>query len=329
MTARFRPLAALRLVLLGTLGALSGTVHAAESPYPSRPVRLVIPFAPGGGLDVLARILSPKLHESTGQIWVVDNRAGAAGNLGSEITARSNPDGYTALVALSTPLTVNPHLYKLPFSVEKDLQAVTLLAMAEHMVIVHPSVPVKNFAEFLDLVRAKPGALNYASAGVGSSIHMAAELLKLRTGINLVHVPYKGGGPAAAAVLAGESQVMVGTVASAIGFINAGRLKPLAATGPKRSRVLPDLPTVAESGYPGFDADAWFGLFVAAGTPRARVDRMRSEILKALQHPEVQATMGKQGMTPITTTPEELADLVKRETAQWAAVVKQAGIKAE
>lgn len=307
----------------------AGFAYGAEPAYPTRPIRLVIPFAPGGGLDVLARIVSPKLNESMGQAWVVDNRPGAAGNLAAELIARANPDGHTLTMALSTTLTVNPSLYKLPFSVAKDLQPITLLALGEHIVVVHPRVPAKTLKELVDVAKQKPGSLNFASAGVGSSLHMAAELFKLRAGIDMVHVAYKGGGPAAAAVLAGESQVMIGTVASAIGFINAGRLRPLAAAGAKRSQVLPDLPTVAESGYPGYDGDAWYGLFAPGGTPRVLVDRIRREMLKALAYPDVQSAMGRQGQALETSTPEELAARIRSETSVWAGVIKDTGIRAE
>ena len=303
--------------------------QAAEPPYPTRPIRMVVPFAPGGGSDILARTLAPKLSAATGQTWVVDNRSGAAGNLGAEIVARANPDGYTVLKALNTQLTANPSLYKLPFNVQKDLQPVTMLATADHVLVVHPSVQAKTFKEFLALAKQKPGALNYASAGSGSAIHMAAELLKYRTGIDLVHIAYKGGGPAALAVLSGEAQVMTATAASVLPFLTAGRLRALATTGPRRSKVLPDLPTVAESGYPGFDTSQWYGILVPAATPRSITERIRNEMLKALQQPDVRAALVSQGVELETTTPEELAARIKTETATNAAVIKAAGIRVE
>ena len=310
-------------------GSVGSATHAAELQYPTRPVRMVVPFAPGGGLDILARTFAPRLTAATGQTWVVDNRGGAAGNLGAEIVVRGNPDGHTVLMALNTQLTANPTLYSLSFNVERDLQPVTMLGTAEHVLVVHPSVPAKSLAEFLALAKQKPGTLNYASAGVGSAIHMAAELLKQRAGIDLVHVAYKGGGPAAAAVLAGESQVLVGTSASALQFIAAGRLRALATTGPKRSRVLPDLPTVAASGYPGFDTSQWYGVLLPAATPKRIGERIRSELLKALQHADMQAALASQGVDIETTTPAELAARIKTETATWAEVIKVAGIRAE
>jgi tripartite-type tricarboxylate transporter receptor subunit TctC len=264
-----------------------------------------------------------------GQTWVVDNRSGAAGNLGAETVARANPDGYTVLFALNTQLTANPMLYKLSFDVQKDLQPVSLVGTSEHVVLIHPSVPARSFKEFLALAKQKPGQLNYASAGVGSAIHMAGELLKLRTGIDLTHVAYKGGGPAATAVLAGESQVLVGTTASAIQYVASGRVRALATTGPKRSKVLPDLPTVADSGYPGFDTSQWYGVFVPAGTPMVLVERIRGELHKVLQQPDIQAAMASQGVDLDPGTPQALAERIKAETATWAAVIKAAGIRVE
>lgn len=264
-----------------------------------------------------------------GQSWVVDNRAGAGGNVGAEIVTRASPDGYTALASTSTVLTVNPSLYKMPFIVEKDLQPVTVLAAGEQVVVLHPSVPAKNLQELIALAKQKPGALNYASAGTGTAIHLGAELLKLRTGIEITQIPYKGGGPAATAVLGNEAQMMVGTVASTIALIQAGRLRALATTGLKRSKLTPDLPTVAESGYPGFNAGLWFGLLVPNGTPKAVSERMLKETHKALQLNDVQTAMSRQGLEPDPTTPAEMAARIKAETATWAGVVKKAGIRVE
>jgi tripartite-type tricarboxylate transporter receptor subunit TctC len=316
------------LILLAS-GSVCGVTQAAEPAYPTRPIRMVVPFAPGGGSDILARTLAPKLSAATGQTWVVDNRSGAAGNLGAEIVARANPDGYTVLKALNTQLTANPSLYKLPFDVQKDLQPVTMLATADHVLVVHPSVQARTFKEFLALAKQKPGALNYASSGSGSAIHMAAELLKYRTGIDLVHIPYKGGGPAALAVISGEAQVMTGTAASVLPFLTSGRLRGLATTGPRRSKVLPELPTVAESGYPGFDTSQWYGILVPAATPRSITERIRNEMLKVLQHPDMRAALVSQGVELETTTPEGMAARIKTETATNAAVIKAAGIRVE
>ena len=312
--------------------AAIATAHfaaAAESKYPTRPIRVVVASAAGGGVDAVARIIAPKLTESLGQTWIVDNRAGAGGNVGAEIVARASPDGYTFLACTSTLLTVNPSLYKMSFDMQRDLQPVTVLAAGEQVVVVHPSVPAKTLQELIALAKKNPGALNYASAGVGTAIHLGAELLNMRAGIDMKQVPYKGGGPAAAAVLAGEVQVLVGTVASTIPFMQSGRVRALATTGAKRSRLLPDLPTVAESGYPGFEAGLWFALLAPAATPKAITERVRNETVKALQQPDVQTAMSRQGLEPAPSTPSELAARISKESATWAALVRKLGIKVE
>ena len=301
----------------------------AEANYPTRPIRVVVATAPGGGLDAVTRILAPKLTDGMGQIWVVDNRSGAGGNLGAEIVARASPDGYTVLTSTSTLLTVNPTLYRMPFSVEKDLQPVTVLAAGEQAVVVHPGVAARTLAELITLAKQKPGALNYASAGQGTAIHLGAELLKLRAGIDLTQISYKGGGPAAVAVLGGEAQVMVGTVASTITFIQAGRLRALASTGAKRSRLMPEVPTVAESGYPGFEASLWFGMTLPAATPKAIVQRIHLETVKALRYADVQTAMARQGLEPDPGTPADLAARIRRETATWSEVIKKSGIRVD
>jgi tripartite-type tricarboxylate transporter receptor subunit TctC len=313
------------IALLGF--CIAAGVQAADSAYPTRPVRLVVPFAPGGGVDATARIIAPKLSESMSQNWVVDNRTGAAGNIASEIVARANPDGQTVLLALDTQLTANPRLYDLPFSVEKDLQPVVILAVSDQIVVVHPGVAAKTLKELIALAKQKPGALRHGSAGVGSSNHLAAELFKKVTGIDMVHVPYKGAGPAIAAILAGEIQMNISSTASTIGFIKAGRVRALASTGLKRGSALPELPTVAESGYPGFEAIQWYGLVVPRATPKSIVARIHKESLKALQNADVRASMERLGLQQGPSTPEELRVRIRKETATWAAIIKDAGIR--
>lgn len=307
--------------------ALGTCAVAAESGFPQRPIRWVVASAAGGGLDVTARIVAPRLTEALGQTWVIDNRAGAGGNVGAEIVAKATPDGYTVLASTSTVLTVNPSLYRMTFNVERDLQPVTVLSLGEQVVVVHPSVPARTLQELIALAKQKPGALNYASAGTGTAIHLGAELLKLRAGIDMTQIPYKGGGPAAAAVLAGEVQVLVGTVASTIPMIQAGRLRALASTSLKRSRLLPDLPTVAESGYPGFDAGLWFGMSLPAGVPRHVLERVHAATVKVLGIAEVQAAMSRQGLEADPCTPREMAARIARETATWAEVIAKSGIR--
>ena len=308
---------------------MSLSAAAADDNYPTRPVRLLVPFAPGGGADALSRIITPKMHDALGQAWVVDNRGGAAGNIAAETVAKAAPDGYTALMGFSTVLTVNPSLYKLPYSVTKDLQPVTLLATAQYILVIHPSVAATNLKDFIALAKQKPGSLNYASAGVGSPLHLAAELFKKRAGIDMAHLAYKGGGPAAVAVLAGEAQVLFASVASSVPQIKAGKLKALATTGTKRSKVAPDLPTIAESGFPGFEVSSWYALLVPAKTPAAIVNKIRGAAIKAVELPDVQEAMSRQGLDVETSTPQKLAARMSAETAVWAGVIKDAGIKAE
>jgi len=308
---------------------MSLSAAAADDNYPTRPVRLLVPFAPGGGADALSRIITPKMHDALGQAWVVDNRGGAAGNIAAETVAKAAPDGYTALMGFSTVLTVNPSLYKLPYSVTKDLQPVTLLATAQYILVIHPSVAATNLKDFIALAKQKPGSLNYASAGVGSPLHLAAELFKKRAGIDMAHLAYKGGGPAAVAVLAGEAQVLFASVASSIPQVKAGKLKALATTGTKRSKVVPELPTIAESGFPGFDVSTWYALLVPARTSAAIVNKIRGAAIKAVALPDVQEAMSRQGLDVETSTPQELAARMSAETAVWAGVIKDAGIKAE
>jgi tripartite-type tricarboxylate transporter receptor subunit TctC len=323
----------LRTCMTCCVCAMSGlapyAAESAESEYPTRPIRLLVPTSPGGGTDALARILAPRLSERLGQQWVVDNRAGAAGNIAVELVAKAVPDGYTALVGLNHITTVNPNLYKLQYNVERDLQPVTSLAGAQYLLVLHPSVPANSLKEFIALAKQKPGALNYASAGIGTPVHLAAELFKKRVGLDMVHIAYKGGGPAATAVLGGEAQVIFGSVASSLPQVKAGRLKALATTGIKRSKVAPDLPTIAESGYPGFDVRSWYAMLVTARTPMAIVNRIQDAVIKVVALPEVQEAMSRQGLEPETSTPQELGARIKAETAIWAGVIREAGIKAE
>lgn len=308
----------------------TGTALAAvPGDYPLRPVRLLVPFAPGGGADALARILTPKLTEAMGQQWVVDNRGGAGGNIAAETVARATPDGYTVFMGFSTVLTVNPSLYKLAFNMEKDLQPVTLLATAQYILVVHSGVPANSVKDLIAVLKQKPKSLNFASAGVGSPLHLAAELFQRRAGVQMVHIPYKGGGPAAAAILGGEAHVLFGSVASSLPHVKSGRLKALATTGLKRSKVAPDLPTMEEAGFPGFDVTTWYSLMVPAGTPASVVKRIHDEAVKALQRPDVQQMMAGQGLDAETSSPQELAARIKSEGKTWAEVIKSAGIKAE
>ena len=304
-------------------------VHAAGGVYgqgyPNRPMRILATDV-GGSFDVFARLIAPPISVAMGQPVIVENRSSA---IQPGIAAKAAPDGYTALMGFNTVLTVNPSLYKLTYSVTRDLQPVTLLATAQYILVIHPSVAATNLKDFIALAKQKPGSLNYASAGVGSPLHLAAELFKKRAGIDMAHLAYKGGGPAAVAVLAGEAQVLFASVASSIPQVKAGKLKALATTGTKRSKVVPDLPTIAESGFPGFDVSTWYALLVPARTSAAIVNKIRGAAIKAVALPDVQEAMSRQGLDVETSTPQELAARMSAETGVWAGVIKDAGIKAE
>jgi len=303
---------------------------AAEPGYPTKPIRLVHPFPPGGGTDAMARILQPKLSEALGQPLVMDHRPGAAGSIAAEIVAKSTPDGYTLLMGFSTVMTTNKSLYsKLAFDPLKDFAPITHLATAQYLLIVHPSVPVNSVGELVALAKARPGSLNYASAGIGSPLHLAAELFKSRAGINIVHVTYKGGGPAAIAVLAGESQVVFASVAASLQHVKTGRLKALAVTGLKRSLLAPELPTMDESGFAGFNVTAWHSFVAAAGTPRDIITRLHDETIKVLRVPEIVQLINNIGYEPTGTTPAQLTAIIRTESALWAKVIKNANIRAE
>lgn len=327
MMSRVRPSCITNAIALLGICIAAGVAQAADSAYPTRPVRLVVPFSPGGGVDATARIIAPKLSESMGQHWVVDNRAGAGGNLASEIVARANPDGHTVLLALDTMLTANPILYKLPFSVEKDLRPVVILAVSDQILVVHPSVPATTLKEFVALAKQQPGAFRHGSGGMASSNHLAAELFKKVAGIDILHVPYKGAGPSIAAILAGDIQMNISSTASTVGFIKAGRLRALASTGAKRGNALPELPTIAESGYPGFEAIQWYALVVPGATPKSIVARIHKDSVKALQDADVRASMERLGLQQDPSTPEALVARIKQETAKWSAIIKDAGIR--
>lgn len=319
-----------KFLLLAAAVCSTTAVFAASVPdYPTRPIRLVLPFAPGGSADAIARIITPKLAEAMGQQWVVDNRGGAAGNIAAELVARAAPDGHTVFLGLSTVVTANPALYKLSFSMEKDLQGVTTLTTSQYILVLNPSVPAASVKELIALAKQKPRSLNYSSGGIGTPLHLAAALFQKRAGIEMVHIPYKGGGAATAAVVAGEAQFGVASVASSMQLVKAGRLKAIATTGLRRSQVAPDLPTLIESGFPGLEVSSWYGLLVPSGTSTSHVQRIRSEAIKAVQAPDVHPALAGQGLQVETSTPQEFAARIRSDTKTWAEVIKSAGIKAE
>jgi tripartite-type tricarboxylate transporter receptor subunit TctC len=303
---------------------------AADSAYPLRPVRFIVPFAPGGSTDTLARTLAQKLSEALGQQVVVDNRSGGNGNIGTELVARAAPDGHTIVLGYIANLGIGPSLYaKLPFDPVKDFAPVTLLAVAPNILVAHPSVPVKNVRELVAYAKANPNKVNYASAAVASLGHLAGELLNSLAGIQMQHVPYKGSGQAVIDLLAGQVQVMVSGMSSVMPHIRGGKLRPLAVTGAQRSPAVPEVPTIAEAGYPGFEASAWYSVMAPAGTPKPVVARLNGEILRALKMPEVKDRLENVGFEIVGSSPEQCGTYIRNEIVKWAKVVKASGIKAE
>jgi len=318
------------LVILVAAAGVAAWQPAQAQSYPTKPVRLVIPYPPGGGTDTIMRPFVQYLSERLGQPVVIDNRGGAGGSMGMEAVARATPDGYTILAGLTAQLAVNPALYKkLPYDPIKDFAPITLFADGPYLLVVHPSLPVKSVKEFLELARKRPNEITYASSGNGSGGHLAAELLTNMTGIKMLHVPYKGGGPALTGLLTGEVQALFAPYASAQGHIKSGRIRALAVTTSRRPKAIPDIPTLAEAGVPGYDSGVWYSLLAPAGTPRAIIDRLHRETIAVLNNPEFAKLLMEQAIDPIGNTPEELAQYIKSEIDKWAKVVKEAGIRIE
>jgi tripartite-type tricarboxylate transporter receptor subunit TctC len=301
----------------------------AQAPYPSRPVRFIVPSAAGGGTDIIARALAQKLSESLGQQFVVDNRPGAGQMIGIELAAKSAADGHTILMAAST-LAINPIMYKkVPYDPLRDFATVTQAASLANVLVVHPSLPVKSLAELIAYAKQRPGQLNFASAGIGTSPQMSIELLKSMAGIDMVHIPYKGTSPGVLDLLAGQVSVMAPNLLTALPHIKAGKLRALAVTSAKRSEGLPEVPTIAESGLPGYDSTQWYGVLAPAGTAREIVMRLHDEIVRALRTPEVMQRLAADGAEPVGGSPEEFTAFIKSEIDKWAKVARAAGIRAE
>ncbi len=301
----------------------------AQSDYPSRPIRFIAANAPGGGLDITARALSPKLAAALGQQVIVDNRAGAAGSVASDIVSKSAPDGYTIMVGSLGGLAVNTNLYKgLTYNPLRDFAPITWAVSGSNVVVVHPSVPVKSIAELVALAKAQPNQLNYGSSGAGNAGHLGTELFCIMSGIRMVHVPYKGGAPAMIDLLAGQIQLIFSSAPTAVPQVKAGRIRALAVTTATRSVVLPELPTVAEAGLPGFEADNWYGIVTTMKTPRPIIDRLNAELVRALQSPDVKQLLLTQGLEVRTSTPQEFGSYMRSEFDKWAKVIKTAGIVA-
>jgi tripartite-type tricarboxylate transporter receptor subunit TctC len=298
--------------------------------YPIRPIRIVVPFAPGGGTDMLGRSIAQKLTEAWGQAVVVDNRSGGGGNIGTDMVAKSPPDGYSLLMGYVGNLAINPFLFKdLPYNSVKDFAPITLAATAPNVLVAHPSVSASSVKELVALAKASPARLNYASAGNGTVGHMVAELFKTVTGTNLVHVPYKGNGAAITDMLAGNVQLMFSAPATVIHHVKAGKLKGLATTSPKRLAGLEEVPTFVEAGYPAVEGSAWYGVLAAAGTPQPIVAKLHRELVRIIRLPEIKERFASQGYDAVTCTPEEFSQLIKTDLARWQKVVKASGARVD
>jgi tripartite-type tricarboxylate transporter receptor subunit TctC len=318
------------VLIAAMAGAMVGGHASAAETYPVRPVRVIAAFPPGGFVDLTTRVLAAPLATALGQQVVVDNRGGAGGIVGTELAARAAPDGYTLIVGSAGTHGVNQSLYrKLPYNVLRDFQPVARLADAPSILAVHPSLPARSVKDLIALARSRPGEIMYASAGSGTSTHLAAALFEHLARVKLVHVPYKGGGPAIVDVLAGQVPVTFGTAASVSPHTKSGRLRGLAVTAGKRSAVLPDLPTIAESGLPGYEMLNWLGLFAPAGTPRAVVEKLSAEAVRIMRLPEVRDRLNAQGAEPSPLATEEFTPFVKSEVEKWAKVVAATGMTAD
>lgn len=303
-------------------------IHAQA--YPTKPVRLVVPFPPGGSTDIVARIVAQKLGERIGQPLVVENRGGAGGTIGTDAVAKSAPDGYVLGFASTSTHAVAPAVYaKLPYDPVKDFAPISLVAVTPYLLVANPKVEVKSLKEFVAYVKPRPGKFNYASAGTGSTTHLAMEMLKSAAGLFILHIPYNGNGPAGTAVIAGDVEFLFGSLPAVLPHAKSGRVRPLAVGTPKRSPSLPDVPTVAESGFPGFDASLWLAVMAPARTPAAVVDRLHKEIVAVVRSPDAADALNKAGAEPVTSTPVELAHMVKDGVQKYAKAVKQAGVKPE
>ncbi|HKE38923.1 MAG TPA: tripartite tricarboxylate transporter substrate binding protein [Casimicrobiaceae bacterium] len=315
-------------MLTGVVALMSSTIGA--EPYPVKAIRLIVPFPPGGPLDVVARSVGQKLSEAWAQPVVVDNRPGAGGNIGADLVAKSAPDGYTILEGALSTHAVNVSLYgKLPYDPIKDFVPITLVAVTPNVLVVNPSLPVTSVAGLIAYAKANPGKLSFASGSNGSAGHLAGELFKREAGVDMVHIPYKGGAPALQALLAGDTQLMFDNLANSTPQLKAGKLKALAVTTAKRSPLAPELPTLAESGLPGFDIYTWWGFLAPAGTPKDIIDKWNVEVTRILNTPEMRALFAQQGAEPSPTTPEQFAALIRSEIPKYAKIVKESGAKVD
>jgi tripartite-type tricarboxylate transporter receptor subunit TctC len=317
--------------IAAALALCAGATGVHAQAYPAKPIRIIVPLASGGTGDTLGRLAADEIRKALGQQVIVENRPGANGIVGVELVAKAAADGYTLLSGSTGNVSINAALYgaKLPFNVERDLAPVTQMATTTSVVIVHPSVPVKSMQDLIALAKRRPGQLNYASSGVGSAVHLGTVLFELMANVKLTHVPYKGSTPGRIAVVAGESEMMWDGLLPALPLIKSGKLRALAVTAAKRSAVMPDLPTIAESGLPGYEAATWYAVFATGGTPRDIVALLHGALTKALQTREVRERLLSQGADPSGNTPEQLGAFVKSEMVKWGKVIKAAGVQPE
>jgi len=316
--------AAIGTVALGALAALPANAQG----YPQRPVRLIVPFPPGGSNDIVGRVIGQHLSERIGKPVVIDNRGGAGGTIGTEIAVRSQPDGYTLLI-ISVAYSYNPSIYKLPYDPVKAIAPVAMIGSGPNVMVVNPSVPVKSVKDLIAFAKAKPGQLNYATAGIGSFQHLSSELFRIMAGVNIVHIPYKGGGPAMLAVMSGQAQMSIGSLIQTIPHIRSGKFRTLAVGSAKRNPALPDAPTIAESGVPGYDASNWWGIVAPVGVSPAIVKRLNTEVGGILSSPDIQKWFVAEGAEAVVKSPDEFRKWIVAEMGKWGKVVKEAGIKPE
>ena len=307
-------------VALGCMLAMSAVAGAQN--FPNRPVRIVVPFAPGGATDIVTRVVAQKLYEAWGQTVVVDNRAGAGGNIGADIVAKASPDGYTLLMTSGSIVTANPYIFKkLPYNPDKDLVAITNVASGPQIVAVHPSMTAKTLKDFIALAKAKPRGMTYGSAGVATQTHLAAENFLFTAGIDIIHVPYKGEGPALADLVGGQIQMVTPNLSAAIGFVQQGKLRALAVTSRERVRQLPDVPAAAET-LPGFENLGWFGFVAPAGISKAVIDKVFQDTVKVLKTPDIRTRFEQLGMVPVGNAPADFAKAIREESVHWAKIIK-------
>jgi len=317
-------------IIIALAAALAMAANAAAQGYPGRPISLVVGFAPGGGTDTVARVMQKKLGEYLGQTIVVENRAGAGGIIAADLVSKAAPDGYTILLATIAALAVAPHLNsKLPYNPLRDFAPISMATVSGNVLVVHPSLPAKTIAEYVKEANSRPGGLPYGTSGVGSAGNLAGELFRLTAKANLIHVPYKGGGPAMSDLLGGQILSVFASATTAVPQVKAGKLRALGTTSAKRSATMPEVPTIAEQGYPGYEATNWYAFVAPAKTPRNVGVRLNREIGKTLPDPETHDAIFKQGEEPTPSTPEELAQHMAREYATWGKVIKEAGIPVE